>query len=61
MLFRSVREYEGTQATLKVSYQITYNGENYGSGTASANINFNFETLKITVSSVKLDSDNIPM
>lgn len=58
---QTVLTYEGNQATLKFTYAITYNGESYGGGKIETNINFNFETIKISVSSVKLDFDNIPM
>lgn len=57
----TIQTYDGAHATLAIEYRITYNGESYGGGKVEANVNFNFETIKVPVSSVKLDSSNIIM
>ena len=61
-LFRQcVKEYTGVQAVLNLAYEITYNGETYGAGILTSNVNFSYDVIKITVSNLKLSESNIPM
>ncbi|MCM1296853.1 MAG: hypothetical protein NC311_15045 [Muribaculaceae bacterium] len=56
---KTVKEYTGKHATLKLSYSITYNGQNYGNGSVTTDVNFNYNTIKVPVSNVKLNNGNI--
>lgn len=57
---QAVKSYTGGyHAVVKVSYQMTYKGENYGEGTLTTHFNFNYQTIKVGVNGVSLDMSGI--
>lgn len=56
---QAVKSYTAYHTVVKVSYQLTYNGENYGSGTIDTYFNFNYQTIKVGVNGVSLDMSGI--
>lgn len=55
----SISSYSGVQAVLTFSFNITSNGQVIGTTTKTVNINFTYDNVKVPVSDVSLNYDNI--
>lgn len=55
----SISSYTGVQAVLSFSFNITSNGQVIGTTSKNVNINFTYDNVKVPVSDVSLNYDNI--
>lgn len=57
----SVKSFSGQQMTMKIKYSSSYNDKVYFEAEKSIAVNFKYESIKIAVSNVNLNNDNIIM
>lgn len=57
----AVKNYNGTHANIGLDFVSSYNGVTYGTYSGRAPIRFNYDSVKVPVTSLTLDNDHIVM